>query len=202
MIFENVVLKNIVNFAGRHMKSECSSRRPLVYLEFPVVALHRCSYEKVLWKFAANLQEGVYTNGCSPVNLLHIFRTSFPKNSSGGLLLSLVNFPLWNQYTLSKYPGGHLILRRGLKLNPKNWARKNNNNNKTSLETHVFHRGAKQKFPEYLSESFPLPIMFKKGKDSIKGISHISHMSLPYLSSKSSMFICFVVRVLRVAAVT
>ena len=27
--------------------------------------------------------------GCSPVNLLHIFRTTFPKNNSEGLLLSL-----------------------------------------------------------------------------------------------------------------
>ena len=26
-------------------------------------------------------------HGCSPVNLLHIFRTLFPKNTSGGLLL-------------------------------------------------------------------------------------------------------------------
>ena len=26
---------------------------------------------------------------CSPVNLLHIFRTPFPKNSSGGLLTGL-----------------------------------------------------------------------------------------------------------------
>ena len=28
-------------------------------------------------------------HGCSPVNLLHIFRTSFPKNTSGGSLLYL-----------------------------------------------------------------------------------------------------------------
>ena len=27
-------------------------------------------------------------HGCSPVNLLHIFRTSFPKNTSRGLPLS------------------------------------------------------------------------------------------------------------------
>ena len=29
-------------------------------------------------------------DGCSPVNLLHIFRTPFPKNSSGRLLLYLI----------------------------------------------------------------------------------------------------------------
>ena len=28
---------------------------------------------------------------CSPVNLQHIFRTPFPKNTSGGLLLSVVS---------------------------------------------------------------------------------------------------------------
>ena len=28
-------------------------------------------------------------HGCSPVNLLHIFRASFPNNTSGGLLLPL-----------------------------------------------------------------------------------------------------------------
>ena len=28
---------------------------------------------------------------CSPVNLMHIFRKPFPKNTSGGLLLSLTS---------------------------------------------------------------------------------------------------------------
>ena len=31
-------------------------------------------------------------HGCSPVNLLHIFRTPFIKNTSGQLLLKLVNY--------------------------------------------------------------------------------------------------------------
>ena len=31
--------------------------------------------------------EITYRNGCSHVNLLHIFNTPFPKNNSGGLLL-------------------------------------------------------------------------------------------------------------------
>ena len=30
-------------------------------------------------------------HGCSPVNLLHIFRTPFPKNTAGWLRLSLEN---------------------------------------------------------------------------------------------------------------
>ena len=39
-------------------------------------------------------------HGCSPVNLQHIFRTTFPKNTSGGLLLSIV-FNIF-QYFYSK----------------------------------------------------------------------------------------------------
>ena len=32
-----------------------------------------------------------YCHGCSPVNLLHIFRTPFSKNSSGGLRLTFLH---------------------------------------------------------------------------------------------------------------
>ena len=43
-------------------------------------AHQRCSHEKVFRKSAANLQENTHVElwyGCSPVNLLHIFRTFF-----------------------------------------------------------------------------------------------------------------------------
>ena len=43
-----------------------------------------------------NFVEITLRHGCSPLNLLHIFRTPFYKNTSGRLLLSLVyrsNFP-------------------------------------------------------------------------------------------------------------
>ena len=57
--------------------------------------------EKVFSKYAANLQENTHIevrfqsnfiemalrHWCSPVNLLHIFRTPFPKNTSGWLPL-------------------------------------------------------------------------------------------------------------------
>ena len=58
-------------------------------------------FKKVFWKYAANLQENAHVelrlhislywitlrDGCSPVNLLHIFRTPFSKNTSRRLLL-------------------------------------------------------------------------------------------------------------------
>ena len=42
----------------------------------------------------SNFIEIALRHGCSPVNLLHIFRTSFPKNVSGWLVLFLVNYLL------------------------------------------------------------------------------------------------------------
>ena len=55
-------------------------------------ATHKCSQEKVFWKYAANLQlcnfiEIALRHGCSTVSLLHIFRTPFPRNTYGWLLL-------------------------------------------------------------------------------------------------------------------
>ena len=41
-------------------------------------------------KLYCNFIEITLRHGCSPVNLLHIFRTPFPKNTSGGLLLYVV----------------------------------------------------------------------------------------------------------------
>ena len=38
-------------------------------------------------KLQSNYIEITHRNGCPPVNLLHIFRTPFPKNIPGGLLL-------------------------------------------------------------------------------------------------------------------
>ena len=52
---------------------------------------HPCR-RMILIKLQSNAIEVSLWHGCSPVNLLHIFRTTFPKNISGWLLLSLSNF--------------------------------------------------------------------------------------------------------------
>ena len=64
-------------------------------IHLPEVAIQRCSVEKVFKKYAATLRcnfiEIVLWHGCSPVNLLHIFRTPFRKNTSEWLLLTYSN---------------------------------------------------------------------------------------------------------------
>ena len=47
-------------------------------------------------KFLYNFIEITLWHGCSPVNLLHIFRTPFPKNTSGGLLLLILKLTCHN----------------------------------------------------------------------------------------------------------
>ena len=44
-------------------------------------------------KLLCNFIETTLRCGCSPVNLLHIFRIAFPKNTYGWLLLFLAHFP-------------------------------------------------------------------------------------------------------------
>ena len=48
-------------------------------------------------KLLCNFIETVLRHGCSPVNLLHIFRTALPRNTSGWLLLgfSELLFGIW-----------------------------------------------------------------------------------------------------------
>ena len=47
---------------------------------------HRCRSE-ISIKLLCNFIEIELWHGCFPVNLLHFFRTPFPKNTSGGMLM-------------------------------------------------------------------------------------------------------------------
>ena len=55
---------------------------------------------KICIKF--NFIEITLRHGCFPVNLLHIFRTVFLKNTSGWLLLNLVWNPVLHNHNVSK----------------------------------------------------------------------------------------------------
>ena len=46
-------------------------------------------------KLQSNFIEITLWHGCSPINLLHIFRTPFPKNTSEGLLLHCIKTKLF-----------------------------------------------------------------------------------------------------------
>ena len=48
----------------------------------------KCDFNKVA--LLCNFIEIALRHGCSPVNLLHIFRIPFPKNTSGRLLLIIL----------------------------------------------------------------------------------------------------------------
>ena len=51
-------------------------------------SMSKCDFNKV----ALQLFEITLRHGCSPVNLLHIFRTPFLKNTSGWMLLDVKTF--------------------------------------------------------------------------------------------------------------
>ena len=124
----------IVGFCGINWKHQKTSHENLE------TALQRCSYKKVFWKYATNLQEKTHAEmwllsncieimlwyGCSPVNLLHIFRTPFYKNTSGGLLVKMQLY-FWNLlgnrdiYAASKVsPFGVILVRYGKDTNQNN----------------------------------------------------------------------------------
>ena len=62
------------------LRKRCSENMQQIYRRKPML---KCDCNKVATKFI----EITLRHGCSPVKLLHIFRTLFSKNTSGRLLL-------------------------------------------------------------------------------------------------------------------
>ena len=61
----------------------------LIYFEVRVIYIQKQPPRGVLKKRCSENMQKILAlrHGCSPVNLLHIFRTPFPRNTSGWLLL-------------------------------------------------------------------------------------------------------------------
>ena len=79
-------------------KSHPGSSHPEVFLGKGVLKIyskftgeHPCR-SVISKKLLCNFTKITLRHGCSPVNLLHIFRTPFPENTYGGVLLSLTIF--------------------------------------------------------------------------------------------------------------
>ena len=67
-------------------RKKCSGNMQHIYRKTP---MPKCDFNKV----ASNFIEITFPHGYSPVNLMHIFKTPFPRNTSGGLLLSIKFLP-------------------------------------------------------------------------------------------------------------
>ena len=76
------------------------TRRPEVFLGKGVLKIcnkvtgEHLSRSVISIKLQSNFMKITLLVGCSRVNLLHIFRTPFPKNTSGSLVLNVVNFKI------------------------------------------------------------------------------------------------------------
>ena len=64
------------------LKKRCSENTQPIYRIKP---MPKCDFNKVAIEIALR-------HGCSPVNVLHIFRTPHPKNTSGRLLLYEISY--------------------------------------------------------------------------------------------------------------
>ena len=67
-------------------KKRCSENIQQIYRKIPTP---KCDFNKVAY---CSFIESALWHGCSPVNLLHIFRTPFPKNNYELLLLYIVHY--------------------------------------------------------------------------------------------------------------
>ena len=71
------------------LRKRCSENMQQIYRRTPIP---KCDFNKV----ALRLIEVTLRHGCSPVNLLHIFRTPLTKNTSGRMLLFMVKDFFYN----------------------------------------------------------------------------------------------------------
>ena len=122
-LLDKSLMENFI-FSAVHFRKPPKSSRAEVFLGKVVVKI--CSkftgehpFRSVFSiKLQSNFIEIALRHGCSPVNLLHIFKKPFPKNTSGWLFLNLLfilffrtcsdkdseksfatviyNFPVWN----------------------------------------------------------------------------------------------------------
>ena len=90
----SLVIKNhSISTFSRSSRTEVFLAKGVVNICTRFTGEHPC--RSVIWiKLICNFIEIILQHGCSPVNLIYIFRTYFLKNTSGWLLLLLLLFTL------------------------------------------------------------------------------------------------------------
>ena len=88
----------------RSSHSKMFLRKGVLKIYSKLTGEHPCR-SAISIKLQSNFIESTLRHGCSPVNLLHIFRTPFPRNTSQWLLLYSVNEFFQNS---SDWSGFHL----------------------------------------------------------------------------------------------
>ena len=82
----------------RNSKPEVFLRKGVLKIYSKFRGEHPCR-SAISTKLQSNFTEIALWHGCSPVNLLHIFRTPFPKNISEWLLLIISRVQICYSYT-------------------------------------------------------------------------------------------------------
>ena len=84
----------VLNASIRSSPAEVFLRKGILEICSKFTGEHPCQ-SVILIKLLCNfIIEITLRHGCCPVNLLHIFRTPFPKNTYGGLLLTYGLYPI------------------------------------------------------------------------------------------------------------
>ena len=96
-ICASVFVITFVNFThGRSSHPEVFLEKDVLKIYSKFAVEHPCR-SVISIKLQSNFIEIALRHGCSPVNLPHIFRAPFSKNTSGGLLLTwLLKFSFWS----------------------------------------------------------------------------------------------------------
>ena len=99
----------------RVLGKRCSGNMQQIY---KIPPMPKCDFNKVAKQ--SNSNEITLWHRCSTVNLLHLFRTSFPKNNFGRLLLDVLNKhpPLKNKRLRSNHTFFFIIIVKSQKQSP------------------------------------------------------------------------------------
>ena len=88
-IFNCLSQKTLLLLIFRSSRPELFLRKGVLKICSKFTGEHPCR-SVISMKLLCNFIEVALRHGCSPVNLLHIFRTAFLKNTSGWLLLNFL----------------------------------------------------------------------------------------------------------------